>query len=71
MIKVDKLPDGIKFKRTDRETRWCLKGNQTVFLNVDFAPLARGTTSGQIGYSEYTGVASKPAVFSLFKQKLQ
>lgn len=70
MIKVGKLPDGVKLGRTNTETRWCLEGNQAIFLNVDFAPLARGTTSGQINYSEYTK-SVKPAVFSLFKQKLE
>ena len=71
MIEVGSLPAGIKSDRENGKKRWCIQGSQTIFLNVDFAPRARGTTSGQINYGEYTTSLVAPAKFSLFQQKVQ
>ena len=71
MLEVGELPAGIKLARNNGKKRWCIQGSQTVFVNVDFAPLARGTTSGQINYGEYTTSLVAPAKFSLFQQNLQ
>ena len=71
MLDVGDLPGGIKLTRDRGKKLWCIQGTQTVFINVDFAPLARGATSGQINYGEYTTSLAAPAKFSLFQQNLK
>ena len=71
MTGVGDLPAGIKLSRNSEKKLWCIQGTQTVFINVDFAPLARGVTSGQINYGEYTTRLTAPAKFSLFQQTLK
>jgi hypothetical protein len=71
MLEVGELPGGIKTARNSGKKLWCIQGTQTIFVNVDFAPLARGATSGQINYGEYTTSLVAPAKFSLFQQNLK
>lgn len=71
MLEVGEIPGGIKTARNSGKKLWCIQGTQTVFVNVDFAPLARGATSGQINYGEDTTSLVAPAKFSLFQQTLK
>lgn len=71
MLDVGELPAGIKTARNSGKKLWCVQGTQTVFVNVDFAPMARGARGGQINYSEYTTSLVAPAKFSLFQQNLK
>lgn len=71
MLDVGELPGGIKLSRNSEKKKWCIQGMQTVFVNVDFAPMARGASGGQINYGEYTTSLVAPAKFSLFQQKLR
>ncbi len=54
---------------------WCLQPNQIISLTADFAPLAKGVSSGQINYRDGNqkswgdGRFSKPAKFSFVNRK--
>lgn len=71
MLRVDGAPRNVRVENIDNRIGWCLAANQLVTTTLDFAPLAPGTTSGQISYREDTGTGTKPARFSLFQQNLR
>jgi hypothetical protein len=70
MTRADGVPQNTKVQNIDRRTNWCLAANQVVITTIEFAPLAAGTTSGQIAYRTESGVGAKPVRFSLFQQKI-
>lgn len=71
MLNAGRKPEMVRSFNEFGTTKWCLKGNQLIMMNVDFQPLTANTISGQINYSKSNAGKSQPAKFSIFQQNIK